>query len=179
MASIVSAPTEANPEATSPQSDSASMVLGVLLIVDFLLTVVMLATDKNLQTDFGSQSAYYSHWYGVLVMGLVDLVGALVVLMVAAPSMRARCPSFLRRNAATVALGWSVLAILAMVGIVETYSAVGFPSASEFAKYLFGVSAYPGAGSYIPWLYDALLVAYVVTAIVAAMAMMRGRRAGA
>ncbi len=65
-----------------------------------------------------------------------------------------------------------MLAIVAMVGIVESWQAVGFSSMSEFEKYLFGTSAYPFVLSYIPWLYDLLLVAYVLTAIVGIVAVM-------
>jgi hypothetical protein len=156
--------------------DRIALLLGLVLLVDFLLCVVMLVTDKNLQTDFGGKPAYYAHWYGVLAMALVDLVGALVVLAASVPSVRGRMPSFLGRNTATVALGWSVLAILAMVGIVESYSEVGFSTANQFAQYLFGVTAYPGVLSYIPWLYDLLLVLYVVTAAVAGVAFWQSRR---
>jgi hypothetical protein len=62
-----------------------------------------------------------------------------------------------------------------MVGIVTSWKQVGFASQSQFQTYLFGTSAYPGALSYIPWLYDALLAAYVVTAVVAIGALWRSR----
>jgi hypothetical protein len=153
--------------------------LGLLLFVDFLISVVMLATDKNLQTDFGSVAPYYLHWYGVLAMAIVDLLAALTLLSFAAvPMLRGRAPSF-QRVAVVGGLVWSVLAMLAMVGIVETYQQVGFPSANAFATYLFGVTPYPDALSYIPWLYDLLLVAYLLTAVVGVWAVWRGRSAPA
>ena len=34
------------------------LAFGALLLVDMVLSIVMLLTDKNLQTDFGAQSAY-------------------------------------------------------------------------------------------------------------------------
>jgi hypothetical protein len=155
--------------------DRIRLALAALLLVDFVVSVIMLITDKNLQTDFGGAKMYYAHWYGVLAMGLVDLAGAMVVVVFAFPATGERSPGWLRRQVGLVALAWSVLAIAAMVGIVETYSQVGFPSASEFSKYLFGTTPYPGVLSYIPWLYDFLLACYVLTAIVAAVAVWRGR----
>jgi hypothetical protein len=160
---------------SSAGPDSIALVLGLLLLVDLGLSVVMLATDKNLQTNFGASSPYYAHWYGVLVMGLVDLVAALAVFAWAMPMGRNRMPTMVRHNGLTGVLVWSVLAILAMVGIVEAYMQVGFTSASQFAHYLFGTTPYPGALSYIPWLYDLLLGMYVLTAIVAAAAVWRAR----
>jgi hypothetical protein len=174
-----SAGTSGGPSAAATGADRIAMGLGLLLLLDFVVAVVMLATDKNLQTDFGAlKSGYYAHWYGVLVMALVDLVAGLGVLSYSMPAMRARLPSFLRRYTLLAALAWPILAILAMVGIVESYSEVGFQSASQFSTYLFGTSAYPGALSYIPWLYDAMLALFVVTALVAVVAVWQARRAG-
>jgi hypothetical protein len=155
----------------------------ILLLVDFALVVVMLATDKNLQSDFGSlhPPPYFAHWYGLLVEGIADLVGALVLLVVVArPAMQGKSVAA-RRWLMRGGFLWTVLAIVAMVGIVESYQMVGFSSATQFAQYLFQPSPYPGAEPYIPWLYDALLAAYLLTALVGAMAMMRvrSRTAGA
>ena len=58
---------------------------------------------------------------------------------------------------------WSVIALLAMVGIVTTYSQVGFSSLEQFAQYLFDPVPYPNTLSYIPWLYDVMLAAFVIT----------------
>jgi hypothetical protein len=168
----------ANPPATATprlRPDLIRLGLAALLLLDFVVSVIMLITDKNLQTDFGGAKMYYAHWYGVLAMGLVDLAGAMVVILFAFPASGEGRPGWLRRQVGLVALGWSVLAIVAMVGIVETYSQVGFSSESQFSKYLFGTTAYPGALSYIPWLYDFLLVCYVLTAIVAVLAIWRSR----
>ncbi len=161
------------PPDTTPRGLAAAV--GLLLLVDFLLAVVMLATDKNLQTDFGASSPYYAHWYGVLALAVVTLLAALAVLSLASPMMTMRMPKARPSMVLFAALGWSVIVILAMVGIVESYSQVGFSSASEFSKYLFGTSAYPGALSYIPWLYDAMLGLFVLTAIVAAAAAFTAR----
>ncbi|MCI4326299.1 MAG: hypothetical protein L3K16_01480 [Thermoplasmata archaeon] len=164
--------------AAAPEVDRIAVGLALLLLVDFVLAVVMLATDKNLQTDFGAlSSGYYAHWYGVLVLALVDLVAALVVLGYSMPSMRPRMPSLLRRYTPLGALAWPILAILAMVGIVESYQEVGFMTANQFSTYLFGTSDYPGVLSYIPWLYDLMLALFVLTAIVAALAVWQSRHA--
>jgi len=75
------------------------------------------------------------------------------------------------------ALTWTVIAILAMVGIVTSYAQVGFGTMSQFAQYLFGVTPYGhGALSYIPWLYDLLLTMYIVTALVGLAALRQLRR---
>ena len=155
-----------------------AIVLGLVLLVDLVVSVVMLQTDKNLQTDFGGHPAYYAHWYGVLAMAVIDLVTALAVLAWAMPGARAGYPGILQRNGLTLVLVWPVLAILAMVGVVESNSMVGFSSANQFSTYLFGTTVYPGALSYIPWLYDVLLAMYVVTAVVAAAAGWHARAAG-
>jgi hypothetical protein len=146
-------------------------LFGVVLLVELVLVVVMLVTDKNLQTDFGTQSPYYYHWYGVLAMGVVDLLLALGLL--GTSSMRASksmSPAAQRRLVMS-ALAWTVIAIVAMVGIVATYSQVGFSTPGQFAQYLFGVTPYAGAQSYLPWLYDLMLALYVVATAVGALAM--------
>ncbi|MGA8275428.1 MAG: hypothetical protein WB789_09510 [Thermoplasmata archaeon] len=151
----------------------------VLLFVDFVLVLVMLATDKNLQLDFGSTSSryygYYVHWWGLLAEGIVDLIVALgLVVFVILPAMKGR-PIGSRRPQVLLALAWNLLAIIAMLAIVETWQQVGFTSMSQFVTYLFGTSAYPGALSYIPWLYDALLATYLVSAVAGILAVIRVR----
>jgi hypothetical protein len=146
---------------------------GGLLLLAFVVSVVMLLTDKNLQTDFGAQSPYYAHWYGVLAMGVLDLVVGLTLVASSVPSMRDRLSGSVRRGGVVAALAWTLVAIVVMVGIVTSYSMVGFSNMGQFESYLFGVTAYPGALSYIPWLYDLLLVVYVVAAIVGVVAAIR------
>jgi hypothetical protein len=109
-------------------------------------------------------------------MGLVDLAAAIVVFGVSMPRMAARAPGVLRRNVGVLGLLWSLVAVAAMVGIVTSWKQVGFTTQSQFETYLFGTSAYPGTLSYIPWLYDALLAAYVLTAVVALGAIWASRR---
>jgi hypothetical protein len=175
------------PASDSPSSDVWTLsgtrvtAFSILLFVDFVLVAVMLATDMNLQSDFGSLHTppYFAHWYGLLVEGVVDLVAALVLLIVVAiPAMKGKSVAA-RRWLTLGGLLWSVLAIVVMVGIVESYQMVGFSSANQFAQYLFQTTPYHGALSYIPWLYDALLAAYVLTALVGAMAVMRIRASSA
>ncbi len=126
---------------------------GIVFILAFLTATGILFTDKNLQTDFGSQPPYFIHWYGMLVISLVSVIAGLV-LMVS------------RKRGLGIA-GTSVSAVLALflIGDVATYSEVGFNSASQFATYLFGITKYPGSHPYIPGLYDLLLILFVAATI--------------
>jgi hypothetical protein len=113
------------------------------------LSFVMLATDKNLQTDFGTMSSgYFVHWYVVLATAVVDLVGATLLLLVR------------NRTAVKVGVVGSALLTLMFVGVIATYAQVGFASASDFAQYLFGVTYFGGD---IRYLYDVLLATYIGT----------------
>jgi hypothetical protein len=152
--------------------EKRTLVFGALFLVDLVLSVVMLATDKNLQTDFGIVSPYYSHWYGVLVMAVLDLVVGAVLIAAAFPGLGAKLSPRVRRAGLAAALLWALVAIGAMVGVVTAYSQVGFKTESQFEQYLFNPTPYSGALSYIPWLYDALLAAYVVTVIVGIVALL-------
>lgn len=147
--------------------------LAAVLLVSFVLETVMLGTDQNLQTDFGVSARYYLHWYGVLVLALVTLIAAVVLLASGrvGPMKGARPVG---RYVALGAIAWPFLAIAAMLGVLATYQQVGFTTSGQFAQFLFGVTPYPGALPYVPWLYDALLASYVVaaaTGVVAAVAL--------
>ncbi len=163
--------------ARAPPGAGAVWLLALLLGLDFLLAVVMLATDKNLQTDFGAQPAgsmiagYYLHWWGVLAIAVIDLVA--VVIVGFAASRGTPSSGVVRRRVSIVAALWAALVAVAMVGIVATYSQVGFSSATDFAKYLFVPSPYPYSLSYIPWLYDGMLVVDLLTLAVAVWAFVR------
>jgi hypothetical protein len=170
-------PNRSTPAGTGPLGEIRAALLGLLLLADFLVSVVMLATDKNLQTDFGRSLPYYAHWYGVLVMGVADLFGALAVFGNFSRYGMRTMSSLRRRWVALAGLGWSVLAVLALLGIATSYQQVGFANMGQFEQYLFGVTAYPGALSYIPWLYDLLLVLYVLTALVAVSVVLLTRSA--
>jgi hypothetical protein len=122
---------------------------GPWFLLAFVLSAVMLVTDKNLQNDFGAMSSgYYLHWYGVLAMAIIDLIGAILLFTV--------------RSRLVLKLGVLVSGLfsLALVGVVFTYSQVGFASAGDFANYLFGITYYGGD---IRYLYDLLLAVYAVT----------------
>jgi hypothetical protein len=113
------------------------------------LSFVMLATDKNLQTDFGTiSSGYFVHWYAVLATAVADLVGAALLLVLRS------------RTAVKLGVVGSALLTLALVGVIATYAQVGFASASDFAQYLFGVTYFGGD---LRYLYDVLLATYVGT----------------
>jgi hypothetical protein len=132
-----------------------------------ILSFVMLATDKNLQTDFGTvSSGYFVHWYAVLAMGIVDLIGVALLLILRS------------RTAVKLGVVGSGLLTLANVAVIATYSQVGFASASDFANYLFGVTYYGGD---IRYLYDVLLATYIGTFFlgIAGLAVTRESRARA
>jgi hypothetical protein len=136
---------------------------GLFFLLAFFLSVVMLLTDKNLQTDFGSvTSGYYVHWYGLLATAIADLAGAVVLLVVRS------------RMAFKVGVVGSGLLSTFVLGDVFTYSQVGFASASDFANYLFGITYFGGD---IRYLYDVLVVVYLVTFVFGLVAVVLSRRA--
>lgn len=150
-------------------------VFGGLLLLDFVVLLVMLATDKNLQSDFGGVSPYYSHWYGLLALGVLTLIAGVAILALGGRTGSDGRPSTLGRCALWGGgiLPW--VAVAAMIGILATYQQVGFSSASQFAQYLFGVTAYSGTLSYVPWLYDLLLALFLVSAVVGLIAIVKVR----
>ncbi|MFZ0829837.1 MAG: hypothetical protein WCB18_10105 [Thermoplasmata archaeon] len=154
-----------------------AIVFGGLLILDFILVIVMLATDKNLQTDFGGSAPYYIHWYAGLCIGVVTLLVALFILATSGRTTSDGKPTSMGRLGVLGGTVWAWLVVIGLFGVVATYSQVGFQSASQFAHYLFGVSAYPGSLSYVPWLYDAVIGMFIVSAIVGVVAVMHIRAA--
>jgi len=62
---------------TNPKQRRFSAVYSMPFLLGFGLSVLILITDKNLQTDFGTMSSgYFVQWYYVLAMAVADLVGA-------------------------------------------------------------------------------------------------------
>ena len=94
---------------------------------------------------------YFIHWYGLLITGIVDIIGAGIIL--ARPT---------GRNSTIAAVGTALLAVF-LIADIATYSMVGFTSASSFATYLFGFSKFKGSLPYIPGLYDVLFAFYGFT----------------
>lgn len=163
---------------TAPSSNSPRLrhvgslsVFAGLLIVGVAVAVVMLITDKNLQTNFQSVTPYYIHWYGLLALAVVTLLVAALLLLVARRTSRSGSVGRRDRTLVWAGFAWAVLSVIGVVGILASYQQVGF-SLADWAKYLFGVTAYPGTvpGSYIPWLYDVLLGAFVAAMIAGAIA---------
>ncbi len=146
---------------TSAKPSRGRIAISALLFIDFVITAVILVTDKNLQTDFGTTPKYFLHWDALALTAIVDLVGGVIVLALNA------------RIFTKLAAAWSTFMILFLLADVATYHLVGFSTPGQFASYLFGITMYSGttAGSYIPGLYDLLLGFYVVTA---AYAFIRG-----
>ena len=136
---------------------------GALFIVAFVVAVIILLTDKNLQTDFGIHTRYFIHWYGMLVIAIVALIAGAILLTTK------------KRNLGLAGTMGSAFIALFLVGDLATYSQVGFTSVSQFATYLFGVTKYPGSLSYIPGMYDLLLILFVLTAVIGAISL-RGNK---
>lgn len=148
-----------------PQDFRAATYYALPFVLAFALSVVMLLTDSNLKTDFGSiSSGYYSHWYVVLGTAIVDL---LVAGMLLASRTRA---SFM----AGVAI--SGLLVVLFLADILTYSQVGFSSATDFANYLFGITYY---GGNVRYLYDALLAVYIATFVGGLAALAKTHRSSA
>lgn len=145
-----------------PRNFPAAAYYALPFLVAFALSVVMLLTDSNLKTDFGSiSSGYYSHWYVVLGTAIVDLLGAGVLLLLRS------------RAAFKGGVALSGLMIVLFLADILTYSQVGFTSATDFANYLFGISS---SGTNIRYLYDALLAVYIVTFVGGLMTLAKIRR---
>ncbi len=146
------------------RTDRAAIVLGALFALAFALSVVMLVTDQNLRTDFGTiSSGYYAHWYVVLVTAVADAAGAALLWTVRE-----------RRTLVGGTIGAGLL-VAVFLGDILTYSQVGFSSASQFAQYLFGITYY---GGNIRYLYDAVLAVYVVAFAVGLASVLLSRRSG-
>ena len=136
---------------------------GTLFIVAFVVAVIILLTDKNLQTDFGIHTRYFIHWYGMLVIAIVALIAGAILLTTK------------KRNLGLAGTMGSAFIALFLVGDLATYSQAGFTSVSQFATYLFGVTKYPGSLSYIPGMYDLLFILFVLTAVTGAISL-RGNK---
>jgi len=118
-------------------------------LLAFALSVGILLTDRNLRTSFGPVShGDYTLLYVLLVTALADLVAASLLLF--APVRRAILGG-------TAGAG---LQVLVLTGDILAYREVGFATAADFARYLFGVTYYGGD---IRYLYDVLLAVYLVT----------------
>jgi hypothetical protein len=129
------------------RSRALPVLYSLAFFLAFVLSVVMLFTDKNLQTNFGSvTTGYYIHWYAVLVTAVIDLLGGVLLLLIRS------------RTVVKVGVLGSGLLAAFFVGVISAYSQVGFASASQYADYLFGVTYYGGD---VRYLYDALLATYV------------------
>jgi hypothetical protein len=138
-------------------------IQGILLILAFIFALIILGTDKNLQTDFGIAKPYFIHWYGMLAVAIVSLIGG--VILVASP----------KRSLGIAGTIGSGLLVLFLIADIATYSTLGAGlTASQFATYLFGVSKYPGSLSYIPGMYDVLFVT-VLAAFIAGLVILKKR----
>ncbi len=142
----------------------AAALYSLLFFLGFGLAVLMLATDKNLQTDFGTvHSGYFVHWYVIAALAAAELVGGL--LLVAARS---------RLAVKAGVVGSGLLAAILLGGIL-TYQEVGFKTATLMAQYLFGITYY---GGNIRYLFDALLAVLLLTMLVGIIILAMSRHKG-
>lgn len=128
------------------------------------LSILMLLSDTNLRTDFGTvTSGYYLHWYVILITAMADTAGAALLFVVGS------------RTAIKGGVVGSGLLALIFLGDIFTYSQVGFGSASAFANYLFGITYYGGD---LRYLYDLLLAVYLVAFVFGLVALGKTRESG-
>ena len=60
---------------------SLHMLQGIFFLIAFVVTILIISTDKNLQTDFGLVKPYFYHWYGLLTTGILSLIGGIVLIV--------------------------------------------------------------------------------------------------
>jgi hypothetical protein len=141
--------------AVKKQRDSYFVTQGLLLVVAFITAVAILLTDNNLQTDFQTVPKYFYHWYGMLVIALISLIGGVLIAV--------------KHNTFFGKIGVIGSAVVAMflVADIATYSSLNVGlSASQFAGYLFSFSRYDGFQNYIPGLYPLLFIEYILVIVV-------------
>ncbi len=142
-------------------------ILGVLLLINFAVTMIILSTDKNLQNDFGiyTGSGYFYHWYGLLATGILDIIGAIIL--------------FVKPERVFLIIGglWSIFMVAFTIGDIFLYKSVGFSTANQFATYLFGLSKYPYSEPYYPGLYDVLVAIYIIAFVYALVAILKTKKA--
>lgn len=139
----------------SSNENYGTRYMAFLYALSFIVIVVILFTDRNLQTDFGSVQPYFYHWFGLLATGIIDLIG--VFILVLKPG----------RRVVLTSLSVSIIMVVFLLADTLAYSSVGFSTLQSFATYLFGVTRYQGNMNYIPGLYDILLALYVVNFLIA------------
>ncbi|MCL4451959.1 MAG: hypothetical protein M1327_04980 [Candidatus Thermoplasmatota archaeon] len=141
--------------ADKKQRDSYFATEGLLLVVAFITAVAILLTDKNLQTDFQTVPKYFYHWYGMLVIALISLIGGVLITV--------KHNTFYGKVGV---IGSSLIAIF-LVADIATYSTLNVGlTASQFAGYLFSFSRYDGFKNYIPGLYPLLFIEFILVVIV-------------
>lgn len=139
----------------------------IVYVLCLISTILILYTDRNLQTDFGSTKPYFIHWYGMVTIAVVEVIAIIILLIRGSRST-------LRASA----IGSSILAIF-LIADIFTYRMAGFNSPQQFATYLFGITRYDNSTSYVPGLYDVLFVLLIITAIASVFSLRKiGKIAG-
>ncbi len=134
------------------------MIQSLIIYIAFIITLVILFTDHNLMNDFGIKiymfEGYFLHWWGLLITGIIDVIGASILLLY-----------HTKKLVKVGIIGTSLLALFQVLDIF-TYSMLKAGlTASQFATYLFGFSKYPSTEPYIPGMYDILLIVYIIASI--------------
>lgn len=143
-----------------------SAYFSVLFFIQFLITLIILTSDQNLQTDFGTVPKYFLHWYGMLVSGIVDIIAFVILIFTA------------KRLFIGLGVIWGAFMAVFQVADILTASSLNVGlTESQFATYLFGFSKYPGALPYIPGLYDVLFAIYIVIVIAGIVFYMKAAKA--
>jgi len=130
----------------------------ILLMLASVASLLILITDRNLQTDFGATKPYYYHWYGLLLLTFITLLGGSFTLI-----------KNERTSRIIPVLGSLIPLIFILVDVFFLYGTVGFHNPDQFATYLFGLSKYPDTLSYLPGLFDIYTVTLVIALITSSL----------
>jgi hypothetical protein len=142
----------------SSKFSSKLVFTSVLLFIITVIALIILITDKNLQTDFGAVKPYYYHWYGLLFLAIFTFVCGILTL-----SKNSRLSRY------SSILGGVIPLIFIIIDVFILYKSVGFYSYIQFAQYLFGISRYPYSLPYIPGLFDVYTALLFLELILALM----------
>ncbi len=134
---------------------SRSLLIASIYLLAFIAGVVILFTDNNLKTDFGSVRPYFIHWYIFAALDIVTLVVAIYLFLTRSI-----------RGSSKLGIIWSSIMMVIMAGDTLTYSSVGFSSPVQFGEYLFGLTTYPESLPYIPGLYTLLFLLFLTDLII-------------
>lgn len=133
---------------------AGNVITGTFSFLIFIVGVIVLETDKNLQTDFGFYKSYYYHWWILLGVVIITLLISIVTI-------------FYKRKITILPFMWSLITIIIILADpIFFYKSVGFSNSGQFFTYLFSFSKYPGTLSYIPGLFTVFTVLVILNFII-------------